>query len=142
MEFHQFNPNFIVPGGPTRALGLVVAATLAALATAQSVRAELMLQGLYSFPANPRNPSAAVVQGNDGNFYGTTSRGGASEFGTVFKLTPDGTLTTLSVFNGTNGISPSGLVQGDDGSFYGTTSRGGVTFAASSSGWGTVFQIS
>src|SRR6266436_2962381 len=127
MEFHHPTANVVAPRGQGRALGLVVAATLAALATTQSVRAELVLQGLYSFPANPRNPSAGVVQGNDGNFYGTTTLGGANEFGTVFKLTPDGTLTTLSVFNGTNGITPSGLVQGDDGGFFGTTSRGGAT---------------
>ena len=69
---------------------------------------------------------AGLVQGSDGNFYGTTSQGGASDMGTVFKLTPGGVLTTLVEFTGTTGsnkgrIPDAGLVQGSDGNFYGTT---------------------
>jgi uncharacterized repeat protein (TIGR03803 family) len=73
-------------------------------------------------------PFAAMTLGNDGNFYGTTSEGGNPYFdGTIFKLTPDGALTTLVVFNGTNGGSPySALTLGNDGNFYGTTSQGGT----------------
>ncbi|MBK8092248.1 MAG: hypothetical protein IPK32_09800 [Verrucomicrobiaceae bacterium] len=63
-----------------------------------------------------------MVQGNDGNFYGTTSDGGNGN-GTVFKMTPAGVLTTLVEFTGNGaGSSPqSSLVQGSDGNFYGTT---------------------
>ena len=43
------------------------------------------------------------MQGNDGNFYGTTLYGGANDWGTVFKLTPGGVLTTLVEFTGTSG---------------------------------------
>ena len=72
-------------------------------------------------------PSAGLVQGIDGNFYGTTAGGGASDgMGTVFKLTPGGVLTTLVEFTGTAGSNKggypiAGLVQGSDGNFYGTT---------------------
>ncbi|MFM2199586.1 MAG: hypothetical protein RLZZ505_3018, partial [Verrucomicrobiota bacterium] len=77
--------------------------------------------------ANGRNPRAALVQGSDGNFYGTTENGGSHDLGTVFKMTASGTLTTLVNFTWENGRNPiSSLVQGRDGSFYGTTGGGGV----------------
>src|ERR1051325_12151670 len=43
---------------------------------------------------------AGLVQGSDGNFYGTTGRNGASNSGTVFKMTSAGVLTTLVEFTG------------------------------------------
>ena len=48
----------------------------------------------------PPDPTS-LIQGNDGNFYGTTSQGGANGFGTVFKMTPAGEMTALYNF-GTN----------------------------------------
>ena len=85
----------------------------------------------------PEYPSAALAEGNDGNFYGTTAYGGASAKGTVFEVTPAGVLTTLVSFNGTNGSHPAaGLVQGSDGNFYGTTEYGGTNGNS-----GTVFQM-
>ena len=71
-------------------------------------------------------PMGALVQGTDGNFYGTTSSGGAFGQGTVFKITTSGSLTTLHSFCSlsqcADGQSPhAGLVQGRDGNFYGTT---------------------
>jgi uncharacterized repeat protein (TIGR03803 family) len=90
-------------------------------------------------------PYAGVIQGSDGNFYGTTSQGGAKNFGTVFKMNPNGAVTTLVSFNGTgvrDGAIPySGLVQGSDGNFYGTTYWGGDKNAGGGSGLGTVFTI-
>jgi uncharacterized repeat protein (TIGR03803 family) len=86
-------------------------------------------------------PHASLVQATDGNLYGATYEGGANEFGTVFKITPSGTLTTLysfcSVVPGcTDGEYPlAGLIQATDGDFYGTTYGGGA------SGFGTVFKI-
>ena len=66
------------------------------------------------------NSAAGLVQGIDGNFYGTTVGGGANQFGTVFKITPTGTFTVLHSFNTTDGANPrSALVQGRDGNFYG-----------------------
>ena len=89
-------------------------------------------------------PVAALVQGNDGNFYGTTGHGGTNGgYGTVFKISTTGALTTLYTFTGAyDGANPTaGLVQGSDGYFYGTTTSGG-TYGSGYSGYGTVFKIS
>jgi uncharacterized repeat protein (TIGR03803 family)/YVTN family beta-propeller protein len=82
----------------------------------------------------------SLIQGTDGNFYGTTYGGSTFDQGTVFQLTPGGTLTTLYTFcsqtNCTDGAEPlAGLVQATNGNFYGTTPVGGVI------GAGTVFEI-
>jgi uncharacterized repeat protein (TIGR03803 family) len=73
-------------------------------------------------------PQGGVIQGNDGNLYGTTSQGGSYSNGNVFKLDLSGNFTVLHEFeagiNGDNnyGSYPLGaLVQASDGSFYGTT---------------------
>src|SRR5579872_5847909 len=108
------------------------------------------LTTLYSFCALSNcadgfNPfKAPLVQGTDGNFYGTTSGGGThSELGTIFKITPTGTLTTLYNFcalnNCTDGINPYfGVIQASDGNFYGTTFSGGSNAL---NGYGTIFKI-
>jgi uncharacterized repeat protein (TIGR03803 family) len=99
------------------------------------------LTTLYSFCAQPSCtdgsfPLAGLVQGTDGNFYGTTYGGGTNDEGTVFKIAPTGTLTTLHSFDGSDGLYPyAALIQGTDGNFYGTTSGDGVTSD------GTVFKI-
>ncbi len=85
----------------------------------------------------PEYPSAGLVQGSDGSFYGTTAYGGASGDGTVFQVTTNGVLMILLSFNGTDGSHPvAALVQGSDGNFYGTTACGG-----SNGNDGTVFQM-
>jgi uncharacterized repeat protein (TIGR03803 family) len=106
------------------------------------------LEVLHSFRlSDGRTPQCSLVQGSDGNFYGTTIGGGnlsgnSFGWGTVFKMTPNGTLTTLVSFNNSNGNSPqAGLVQGSDGSFYGTTQSGGNLAMNSGFGFGTVFNM-
>ena len=101
------------------------------------------LTTLYQFgglPTDGVDPQAGLAQGTDGNFYGTTTHGGTNgNNGTVFQITPAGTLTTLYQFGGVanDGLIPiAGLVQGTDGKFYGTTFGGGTN-----GGNGTVFQI-
>jgi uncharacterized repeat protein (TIGR03803 family) len=87
-------------------------------------------------------PTAGLVQGTDGNFYGTTVGGGANGPGTVFKVTAAGVLTTLHSFAGapSDGANPyGGLVRGSDGDFYGTTFLGGS--GSCTSGCGTIFKI-
>jgi uncharacterized repeat protein (TIGR03803 family) len=84
--------------------------------------------------------SVGLVQGTDGNLYGTAAAGGANSGGTVFKVTPTGTLTTLYSFCAqpkcADGMTPyAGLVLASNGTFYGTTSVGGLN------GDGTVFSI-
>ncbi len=101
--------------------------------------------GLYSFCLPPgctdgSHPSGALMQGADGNFYGTTGGGGPLNSGTLFQIIPTGTLTTLYAFcsepNCTDGSSPTGsLIQTADGSFYGTTDSGAYP------GYGTVFHF-
>ena len=102
---------------------------------------------LYSFcsqggsSCTDGNDPLGVVQGTDGNFYGTTDEDGANTYGTVFKMTPSGALTTLynfcSLADCDDGQGPNaGLIQGSDGNFYGTTSAGGVYGGA-----GTVFKM-
>jgi uncharacterized repeat protein (TIGR03803 family) len=95
------------------------------------------LTTLVSFnKTNGANPYSSLIQGSDGNFYGTTELGGTKNAGTVFKITPSGTLTTLVSFHTTNGAYPlDSLIQGSDGNFYGTTEEGGTSHK------GTVFKI-
>ena len=83
-------------------------------------------------------PNGQLIQATNGDFYGTTIAGGAYGYGTVYRITPGGTLTTLSTFaNGNDGAAPSGaLIQGTDGHFYGTTQSGGPGLG------GTVFMMS
>jgi uncharacterized repeat protein (TIGR03803 family) len=100
-----------------------------------------VLTTLYSFCAQSNcadgsNPEGGLVLATDGNFYGETNGGGTDLFGTIFKITPTGALTTLHSFDALDGEVPeAALVQGSDGNFYGTTSQGGMNNA------GTAFKI-
>ena len=97
-----------------------------------------VLTTLYNFTlgTDGGQPYAPPVQGNDGNFYGTTTNGGPSGAGTIYKITTSGTFTPLYQFDITHGTSPfSPLVLGIDGNFYGTAVSGGAN------GDGVVFRI-
>jgi len=99
------------------------------------------LTTLYTFTGGSDGgfPTGVLAQGTDGNFYGTTfGISGSAANGTVFVITPSGSLTTLYTFTGANdgGKPLGGLTLGNDGNFYGTTNSGG------SGGGGTIFQIS
>src|SRR5438270_13272494 len=90
------------------------------------------LTTLHSFNGGDgRSPEAALVQGSDGNFYGTTVLGGMHLKGTVFKIDAAGNLITLHSFSGSPGdeaLRLSWLVQGTDGNFYVTTASVGAFF--------------
>src|SRR5271165_1898725 len=80
----------------------------------------------FSNGANPSTPNGAtLLQGPDGNFYGTTGGGGVNNggCGTVYQLTPSGNVTTLHNFNySVDGCDPtSGLILASDGFLYGAT---------------------
>jgi uncharacterized repeat protein (TIGR03803 family) len=115
------------------------------------------LTTLYSFCsetncADGAYPFAALVQGSDGNFYGTTNGGGGGNHctitggcGTVFIITPAGVLTTLYSFcnvqNCSDGATPySALAQGTDGNFYGTTYGGGANSSCPGN-CGAIFKL-
>ncbi len=86
---------------------------------------------LHSFGgADGAHPAARLLQAADGNLYGTTEEGGASDQGTVFRITPAGAFTSLHAFSGTDGAFPSGgLIVGSDGALYGLTYDGGPNSA-------------
>jgi len=97
---------------------------------------------LKSFDGTDGTSPNGLVQGADGDFYGTTQLGGTGGSGTVFKVTPSGTLTTLHSFDDTDGAEPlAGLIQATDGSFYGTTFGGGDNHDCEGDTCGTVFKI-
>jgi uncharacterized repeat protein (TIGR03803 family) len=117
-------------------VGCVMLLTL--IAAAISAHAQTFTT-IARFNVIDRGPSNSLVQGPDGNFYGTTAEGGAYcdppnslACGTVFKITPSGTLTTLYSFCAQitycpdGGYPVAGLVLGSDGNFYGTTPAGGT----------------
>ena len=108
------------------------------------------LTTLSSFSGSDGSDPQSVIQGTDGNFYGVTYSGGANNnAGTVFKMTPSGTLTTLYNFcaqkNCTDGENPAGqLLQAKDGNLYGTTFFGGANCILENdpiTGCGTIFKI-
>ena len=103
---------------------------------------------VYTFCSQPNctdgaSPTAGLVQASNGDLYGTTSDGGTNDGGTIFKITPGGTLTTLYNFcslpDCTDGAFPFGaLVQATNGDLYGTTVDGGSTNVGAA---GTIFKI-
>jgi uncharacterized repeat protein (TIGR03803 family) len=115
------------------------------------------LTNLYDFCSqigcsDGATPLGGMVQAANGDIYGTTGYGGGSvqsgfpNGGTIFKLTPNGTLTTLYEFCSTScadGELPmSQLVQGLNGKLYGTTSQGGIQNAnCYGTTCGTIFEI-
>ncbi len=105
---------------------------------------ETTLYSFVGYPNDGRDPFAKLVQGRDGNFYGTTFQNGSHGEGTVFRISPSGTYTSLYSFFGVadDGKGPGAeMVQGRDGNFYGTTYYGGAS-ANCGAGCGTVFRIS
>ena len=106
-----------------------------ALATVFRITPGGVLTTLHSFQGSDGGlPVAALVQGTDGKFYGTTSEGGTYGLGTIFRMGSRGLFTTPNNFQ----YLPrplAALVEGTDGNFYGSTANGGT-------GAGVVFQIS
>lgn len=113
--------------------------------TVFEITADGTLTTLYTFCSLPScadgsYPVSGLILASNGNFYGVTNAGGAHSYGTIFELTPQGTLSTLYSFcsepNCVDGVYPAaGLLQGMDGNFYGATAYGG------GSGYGTLFKI-
>jgi uncharacterized repeat protein (TIGR03803 family) len=113
-----------------RLLPLVCLLALARLLHAAPVFQSVRSLGLI-IPAGP------LIQGSDGALYGTTRSGGSRGYGSVFRLTAGGGLSTVySFIGGDEGVMPDGgLVQMPDGRFYGTTTVGGIQ------GGGSIFRV-
>lgn len=123
--------------------GTVYTNVLVTPGTIKSVGGQLPVESsLYSFGisdgTDSLHPYGALLQGADGNFYGTAYSGGTNGIGTVFKLTPAGVESIVYSFgpsgSGDGELPEGGLVQGSDGTLYGTTTEGGE-------GDGTVFKV-
>ncbi|MGA7219336.1 MAG: choice-of-anchor tandem repeat GloVer-containing protein [Candidatus Sulfotelmatobacter sp.] len=132
--------------GVTRQGGISSAENPGGYGTVFKVTTAGVFASLYSFCvltncADGEEPTG-ILQATDGNFYGATPYGGASPFGTLFKLTPAGALTTLHNFctkggqHCTDGEYPGPLVQATDGNFYGVAYQGGQ------SSHGTAYKVS
>ena len=95
--------------------------------------------------SNGAAPNGALIQDTDGTFYGATGNGGTNGgFGTIWRMTPGGSLTTLVSFTGTSGAflgaGPNQLIKASDGNFYGTTFAGGIPDGTNT--YGTIFRVS
>jgi len=156
----NFEGNSIDPGGLSNPSGLIQGADGALYGTegfggTNSVGSvfKVNMDGtrftvLHSFSqlaGGPYEPTAAVIQGDDGMLYGTTQFGGPAGIGAVFKISTNGTgYETLHTFGSipNDGNQPQApLIQGLDGALYGTTSLGGVSAVGGASGFGTVFKL-
>src|SRR3974390_3536035 len=73
---------------------------------------------------NNSNPDSALVQGTNGNFYGTTFEG-SGDYGSVFNVISQGALSLSFSFNNIDGSAPAGVILAANGSFYGATQYGG-----------------
>lgn len=137
--------------GTTSAFGAYESGTVFKITPAR------VLTTLYNFCvqtacADGGDPFGTLIQATDGNFYGTTVGGGSQgscgsyvACGTIFRITPAGSLTTVfQSFDNTNGFYPSaGLVQGTNGVLYGTTYAGGDLSCPGSNygGCGAIFSF-
>jgi uncharacterized repeat protein (TIGR03803 family) len=115
---------------------LLIASVWTISLLALCLRAEITLTTLVTFDGtNGYVPQGGLVEGRDGNFYGTLSYGGWYDDGVIYRMTSNGECVILVTFDGENGSHPDCLIQGKDGNFYGTTLQGGT------GGSGSVFKM-
>jgi uncharacterized repeat protein (TIGR03803 family) len=117
--------------------GILVLVLLAAgVLLATDARAEVPTRTLHSFSGPDGADPGALVETGDGTFLGVTSSGGDFNLGTIFRMTPNGTVTLVHSFaGGTEGASPLGPLVSVGVDFYGVTSSGG------DSNNGTIFKL-
>lgn len=114
------------------AIGRVFVLTVVLLACGCGSALGVGPQTLVNFQVSPGTVTGNLVEGPDGNLYGTTTHAGPLGKGTIFRVTPSGTLTTIV----SDQENPSaGLIVGNDGLLYGMTGAGGAF------GWGTAFRM-
>jgi uncharacterized repeat protein (TIGR03803 family) len=137
--------NALITGGDGFLYGTTSSGGTHNLGTVFKVSTTGVLTTLVNFNGDNGSAPRGLVKAANGDFYGATAAGGInagpfpSPGGTVYRMKPDGTLTTLVKFNGTNGSNPQvPLVQGSDGHFYGTTYG---SDPMGDQGQGTVFRM-
>ena len=131
-------PNFMVQGRDGKIWGTTIGSGPTFCGTAFDMSQTGAFNNVLTFNCDIKFPDGddpqGLIQGRDGSFYGVTFFGGSNDNGSVFRLTPNGALTTLVSFNVTNGSGPVGmLTEGTDGDFYGAT--------YGEAGWGTLFKV-
>jgi uncharacterized repeat protein (TIGR03803 family) len=117
-------------GDPTCKCGVIYKATPAGAIT--------VLHAFKGGSTDGNHPYGILVQGTDGNFYGTTYGVRFISGGTIFKVSPSGAYKQIHAFAGgaTDGVLPTaGLTLGPDGNFYGTTTGGGAH------NYGTIYKL-
>src|SRR5215471_9891196 len=108
----------------------------------QFARSEVTLTTMVHFDwTNGSLPYSGLVEGSDGNFYGTLSYGGEGDHGTLFRMSPNGASVILMTFDGMVGSHPCSLVRGKDGNLYGATLSGGTLVDSVLTGEGSVFMM-
>jgi len=133
----RFSAGRLRPWNSFSAVVFLFCAVMATNLPAQTFTSQVSFDG-----SDGANPFAGLVQGIDGNLYGTTVYGGTNGYGTIFKVTPSGTLTTLYTFCSqsecTDGSEPFvGLDLATNGDLFGTTRNGGID---GTYGPGTLFK--
>jgi uncharacterized repeat protein (TIGR03803 family) len=117
-------------------VAIVLVLCLAGSRCAQAQQANMATLYQFTNGVDGSGVSVSLVQGNDGNIYGTSPDGGTNRAGIIFKVTLGGEFTTLHSFNAsTDGRVPARLIQGANGIFYGIAYGGGPKDG------GTVFQV-
>lgn len=127
--------------GPTPRGGLLRGSNGAFYGTTSSTIFKVTTNGeittlVYFNGTNGSSPQG-LTRGTDGNFYGVTLSGGASNSGTLFRFAEDGTLTTMISFSGPDGRLPTGVIQDRNGNFYGTLVPNLIT----NNYFGTLFKL-
>jgi uncharacterized repeat protein (TIGR03803 family) len=146
-SFGQFGPSSLMQAANGNFYGTTYSSSVGILdGTIFEMTPAGVVTILYEFyGTNTGDADGGLVQGRDGNLYGTTSAGGviadgcAAGCGTIFKITPAGVFSILHSFDFTDGFLPNGLVQATAGDLYGTTQNGGNNYG--DIGEGTIFKI-
>jgi uncharacterized repeat protein (TIGR03803 family) len=137
----DFFPSWLVQGSDGDLYGLTEEGGTNSDGSVFRITTNGVLVWSFSFNGTNGNMPVWLTKANDGNFYGVTTHGGSSftgfgfGYGTIFRITPNGSFTSLVQFDGTNNYVPAMIVQGTDGNLYGVDKGGGAF------GLGAIFKL-
>ena len=124
----------------------LITLAFAAIIFSLAVRAQAQtVTFLDTFDGTNGSYPNGLIQGTDGNLYGSVDGGGAFGLGGIFRMTPSGKLSTIYNFNGLDANEPYLLMMGSDANFYGISiyggnSLGGTFYRVTSGGKFTLLQ--